>query len=444
MAPEEAANDVEPPVDEVETPLTPERFSDLASAETLTEYDGTILAYLGRGPRVSDGHAGDWLILLREGGSLFRSASKADSRERWLAIPLSEARRKQAIGDHISLLETIGFAEWRPYRLLGADPFHPDSVERLQVRSVPHSYFPSAVVSVHGKSIDGLTPSPEASRSKLTIHLVPGKREVRHPSLWDIGSVQHALELFVESTRAYLRLRTLGAADIETFMAPPEAEPHTIGDLDWARFGALGARLGTVLLELEMGTVELGETPAIRRCFPELAPISVDASSRTFAGTTPGTPGGRSAVALLSLGGLLEAVGVAFLLSWSGDVGLERVMVSPLSAHEGARNLSRAARDEFASAAIRAPLVRVVLTEDEAAPLRRTADRQAGGFESLLADIREQIPPTGAQVELSLRPDQVERVVRYVQSYGAGGAQDRLRPIYLQLRRLGPSFGLLR
>jgi hypothetical protein len=119
-------------------------------------------------------------------------------------------------------------------------------------------------------------------------------------------------------------------------------------------------------------------------------------------------------------------------------------MVSPLSAHEGAKDLSRRAHNQFASGSAKAPVVRVYISKEEADVLSRQADPQAGGFEKLLAELKDQVQPAGNRVELWLRADQVERVIRYVQSYGQGGAQNRLKPIYEQLRRLGPSFGLLR
>ncbi len=86
------------------------------------------------------------------------------------------------------------------------------------------------------------------------------------------------------------------------------------------------------------------------------------------------------------------------------------------------------------------PVVRVVLTAKEVEPLFRDVDRRAGGFESLLDDLKREGKPDGETVVLLARPHQVERLVQYVQAYGQGGAQNRMRPIYAQLRRLGPAF----
>jgi hypothetical protein len=444
MTPDEPTLDEESPVDEFRAPRQPADFSQARPDTVLSEYDGTPLSYLARGPRVSEGHAGSWLMLLRSGGPLYRAVIPSDVRERWLAVPLSEIRRKQADEGHISLLEVIGFTEWRPYVLTGADPFGPADATRLPVRQIPHSYFPSGLVSIHGSRIEGLQPLERDPLTKLAIHLVPGKREIRLPSLWDVGSVEHALEQFIETTQPFRRIQSQGAADIDSFGAGTRPAGGPLGEVNWVQLGVQGAKLGTLVLDLDMGTASGGGEPGIRRALPELAPIAVDPTSETLSHASQEPTAGRTALALLTLGSVLEAVGMSALLAWKGDQGSERVLLSPLSAHEGTKALTSRAREEFGSGSIRAPTVRVTLSSKEAEPLNRPADPSAGGFESLLADLKAALNPVGDSFELSLRPDQVERVVRYVQSYGGGGAQERLRPVYEQLRRLGPSFGLLR
>ena len=442
MTANDSADDAEGPADEFKAVKQPGDFSQGGPDVVTAEYDGVPLAYLGRGPRVSDDHNGSWLMLLRQGGSFHRPVSTSDARERWLALPLSEARRKQAEGEHLSLLEVIGFSEWRPYILTGPNPFDPMDAVRIAVRQIPHSYFPTGSVTIRGRRLDGLQLEERDPNTRLIVHLVPGKREVRSFSLWDVGSVQHALEMFIETTQPFQRIQSQGTADIDTF--DEATRPPVLGNVDWVRLGAQGANLGTLLLDLEMSTSSRGEVPGIRRALPGLAPIAADPTSVTRVDESAEVPAGRTALALLTLGGVLEAVGMSVLLAWKGDGAADRVLLSPLSAQEGAKALSSRAREDFASGLIRAPLVRVLLSPKENEILYRPVERSAGGFEGLLADLKEACNPVGDWFELSLRPDQVERVVRYVQSYGVGGAQNRLRPVYEQLRRLGPSFGLLR
>lgn len=431
------------PPDEPSRPLAPADFRELESSDVLAELDGTALSYLGRGPRVSDAHAGDWLLMLREGGRYFALEPGSSPGERWLALPLSEARRRQAQSGHLSLLETVAFSEWSPYLLVGEDPFRPATAARIGVRSVPHSYFPTDFFSLSGERIPGLLPSPEDPTSRLVVHMVPGKREVQSPSLSEVGAVQQALERFIETTQPYLRLRKFNSPDIDAVIGAPAAPGRILGEVDWPRLGFGSAKLGTLLVDFKMGTRARADEPSIGRALPELAPISADPRSPMF---SPGTkaPEGRTAVSLLTLGGTLEAFGMAVLIVWKGERGPEHVLLSPLSAHEGAKDLSRRAHAGYATGSPRAPVVRVQLSDAEVKVLGREADPKSGGFEKLLSELKGKVERVGDHYEVSLRPDQVERVVRYVQSYGQGGAQDRLKPIYEQLRRLGPSFGLLR
>lgn len=441
MSPDDVDEEFSP--DEAKRRLGPEDFRALESASAIDEQDGTALAYLGRGPPVSQAHSGDWILLLREGGRYFALETGSTMGERWLAIPISEARRAQIVTGHVPLTEAIGFAEWGPYRLVGPDPFRPKSAERIRVRSIPHSYYPTELVAVDGSPIAGLTPKEADSSSSLRIHLVAGKQEVTSPSLSEVGAIQRALENFIETTRPFLRLSKFSSSDIESMGDPTRDRGELLGEVDWPRLGLAGAKVGTLLVELETGTFERGQEPSIQRALPELAPISADASSPIFL-RAKGAVGGRTAVALLTLGATLESYNLSLLVGWRGDQGPEHVMVSPLSAHEGAKELGRKAHDQFASGAVKAPVVRVYLSKAEAAVLGREADPLAGGFEKLLAELKDQVRPVGHRVELWLRADQIERIIRYIQSYGPGGAQDRLKPVYQQLRRLGPSLSLLR
>ncbi|OFW05442.1 MAG: hypothetical protein A3I61_14605 [Acidobacteria bacterium RIFCSPLOWO2_02_FULL_68_18] len=55
-----------------------------------------------------------------------------------------------------------------------------------------------------------------------------------------------------------------------------------------------------------------------------------------------------------------------------------------------------------------------------------------GGFQTLLRQMQAAVQGR----DLSLTPDQVAKVVRYVEKYGQGGFQGRLDTVLAELRRL--------
>jgi hypothetical protein len=57
----------------------------------------------------------------------------------------------------------------------------------------------------------------------------------------------------------------------------------------------------------------------------------------------------------------------------------------------------------------------------------------SGGFQSLLRALQSNVSASGV---LALSPSQVERIARYVQSYGQGGFQGRLDAVLAQLTSL--------
>jgi hypothetical protein len=56
-----------------------------------------------------------------------------------------------------------------------------------------------------------------------------------------------------------------------------------------------------------------------------------------------------------------------------------------------------------------------------------------GGFQSLLRFLQASVDPSGV---LTLTPDAVERIARYVHSYGRGGFQGRLDALLSELTKL--------
>lgn len=82
----------------------------------------------------------------------------------------------------------------------------------------------------------------------------------------------------------------------------------------------------------------------------------------------------------------------------------------------------------------------VHLTGPEVSELLKDVDPRGGGFQALIATLQHQLEGN----DLKLTPNLVERVIRYVQDYGEGTYENRLRPIYEAIHRYGLSFVGLR
>ena len=74
----------------------------------------------------------------------------------------------------------------------------------------------------------------------------------------------------------------------------------------------------------------------------------------------------------------------------------------------------------------------VTLNQDETTALNEPVAGQ-GGFQTLLARLREELQPTG---ELDVGDEYVKKIRRYRRKYGGGGWQDRIDRIFA--RTLGP------
>ena len=75
--------------------------------------------------------------------------------------------------------------------------------------------------------------------------------------------------------------------------------------------------------------------------------------------------------------------------------------------------------------------IRLELGPEAVAALRREVNGE-GGFQSLLRALQRQLKGN----ELTLTPDLVEKIARYVDRYGQGGFQGRLDTVLAALKQL--------
>ncbi len=421
--------------------LGPSDFAGLSEIQVLTSYDGVDLEFIGTGPRVGPAdpevgplHEGAWLITWLEGGRMSAAPSTPPELAgvpRWLAVPLSGLRREQVLSEDVSLRETISFAEWDPYLLMGVDPLNPESVRPVRVVDLPRGYLPTGDVSVRGKKLHGIQMGGDGPSTDVLLHLVPDGSSAPSPSLADAGAIQEAISRFLGWTAHAFVARHAPS--------PPTGNRGQLGlPGAWTRLALQRASPGTLCLEARITADDQGQRDALKAALEELKRVS-ESNARGAERT-----GDRFApvvqFSLLGLMDLLRQLRISVTVKWDSGGTEEAALIGSSTAQASADFLSREVVSGLEARGQRFAIVRVPLSPEDLERLDRDADPAAGGFEKLLSDLRGQVVTEHGHSFLELRPDQVEKVVRYVQRYGGGGAQERLRPVYLALYQLGISF----
>jgi hypothetical protein len=415
----------------------------LQVVQEFCEYDGALLDFLASGPTGFRGHDGHWLVSWRSGGRLSASLNTPPELagiERWLAVPLSSTRERQLLEGHVSVREAIAFSEaGHLYELRGADPLAPTWVARAQLWELPESFLPTADLTARGQPMPELGPPPGTKPIEVRIHLVPNFEGPESPSLSDSGAVQGALQRFLG----------WAAAVAYAEATAPERKPPTIsaGPPKWSAFSLTRATPGTLLLSAEARIDEKSQREALLAAFERLKTVVSEARDRSRKGDNTSQPGNQGPLlvvaALVALADLLRSAHLSLSVRWSSGEATDCALIGPPMADTIAQLGTDAEQPRLEP--VRSAIIRVTLTEEDVGLLRLSLDPAGGGLQKLIATLRDQLQQTGeGMYVLPLSADQVEKVIRYVQEYGQGGYQDRLRPVYEALYRIGIAFVGLR
>lgn len=415
------------------------RFSGMIVEQEFVVYDGMLLDFLAVGPVLrkpnNPCHRGHWLVTWRHGGRLsvpHSVPSELAGVMQWLAIPVSELRARQITEGHISLREAMALSEWELFRLEGEDPLNPDRCEGVRFSDLPKAWIPNGDVTVGGKALPDLLVLGESLNVEVGLHIVPGEGSDETPSFATVGLIQGSFQRFLSWAARCHHPST-------------EAAP-VINRQDWAALGFTKFRVGTAWIVGKAAVDDQEGREAILgglkmlKLLTESLPLE-DGSPRVDAVSRH-----RAVEALLGLIDQVESCRVSLSIRWRGSEGEECVLLGPRTASQMLSNLE-SVRDGPAQVP-NSPLtfVRVVLNSDAINELNKEADAQKGGLQKLIVDIRKQVVERriDGSCVIDLTAPQVEKVVRYVQEYGRGGFQDRLRPVYQALYGLGVAFGGLR
>ena len=414
----------------------------LSEVQRFCEYDGEVLDFLANGPIGFKDHPGHWLVTWRSGGKLSNLPNtpvELAGLERRLAIPISEVRERQIIEGHISLREAIAFAEGdHVYELLGADHLAPVQVVRTQPSRLPTNYLPTADLTVQGHLMPSLGPGAEGGALEVRVHLVPGYLATEVPSLSDAGTIQGAFQ------------RYLGwaAAESHRRKSAPEATGLTgsFGPPAWSSLALTRAIPGTLLLIAEARVQDTAQRESLLSALASLKTLARANFGSGEGGTDDGSASPEddevriAVAALVALADVLRSVHISVSIRWRAGESDHCALIGPDATDSvlQARNVLSVATQIQTS--VRSATVNVILSNQDAQLIQMTVDPGAGGLQKLLSTLQKQLRSEEGRFVLSLSADQVEKVIRYVQEYGQGGYQDRLRPIYEALYRMGVAF----
>jgi len=434
------------PPDELSSNLEDPASWRLSELRRFCEYDGVVLDFLASGPIGFKDHPGHWLVTWRSGGRLSASPVtpvELAGLERRLAIPLSEMRERQLLEGHVSLREAIAFAEGdHLYELLGPDHLAPAQVARTQLSQLPTNYIPTADLTVQGHLMPSLGPSAESGALEVRVHLVPGNLAPEIPTLSDAGTIQGAFQRYLgwAAAESHRRKSASGGTGLAGAFGPPA----------WSSLGLTQAVPGTLLLIAEARVQDVAQRESLLSALASLKALvqpnlgsgedrSPDESGR------PGDDDSRiAAAALVALADVLRSVHISLSIRWRTAEGDDCALIGPPATDSVLRARSGPNVASPIQTSDRSATINVILSNRDAQLIQMTVDPGAGGLQKLLSTLQDQLLPEDGRFVLSLSADQVEKVVRYVQEYGQGGYQDRLRPVYEALYRMGVAFVGLR
>lgn len=423
-------------------------FEGFEVTRVLSSYDRPTLF-------IAEGKEGQpWLFSWRKGGELgMPDAQGKEQPEIWVAFQLSKRRLKQILRGHVSLREAIllssddrvsplsdGEKRPRAYILQGDDPLHPQRTSSVDSTSIPAQLLPLKDLSVFGKPTPNSTFTKSKRNWQVGLHFIEGAKAEGTPSLAVASPFQECAQRIL-TYAAHHALQPVTTGQVE-------AREHILSPEDWS--GIIEPRLspGTLSLRGRSRTTRPEEVQALNDSCEALAKVmSVEPANIDFADLYT-TLGPEAMMAFRTLLQQLSFIGISLNLSWRPPSGVERsVIVDGHRAGEILEHLDALGR-RLRHRSELSPVtkendtfVTVSLSAAEASMLKEKEINGSGGLQDLLRELKEQF---SSDNQIRIYPDQVGRVVRYVQDYGSGGFQDRLRPVYWALHRLGFAFSGLR
>jgi hypothetical protein len=367
--------------------------------------------------------ASKWLLNWCDSDDSDGAGSDSDRRTRpgsiYTAIRVSEDRLAQFLENHVSLREVILHCEYGTFLYAARNPLRPEEATSIDPRQLPETYLPAKDFSLNGKEVFSLSEAKIDAPLKLGFHLISRGRGTNQLSWTTSGPFETNFQRYLSWAAHFIKRGRMPRI-------------LTLTESDWTALNTRLAISGSYKIFCTSNTTDPQETTLITQVFQQLKEIteadSVEGTNR-FSHLVQRI-GPQATDSLLALLNVVSVQGVAVSVRWE------------LAGTSGELTLNKRVSDEVVTSVRRAkkgPLggatLTVILTEDEAAYLRRRVNGR-GGWQSSLRRIQSKLKGD----TITLTADEVDLIVKQAQSYGQGGFQDRLQMIIRAIRRWETSF----
>jgi hypothetical protein len=419
-------------------------FSRLRVESVLAEL-GTPLIFLASDPENDERKTPEWLYCWRRGGRLAAGKNVPPEMyelDTWVAVHVSDRRLRLILDEHLSLREVFGLSEEGLYLVRGENPLEPIGVAMITARRFPSALLPTEDLSVFGNQPKPGLDLDSDSPVSVFVHIVPTETGPAEASWAASGSIQEALQRFL----SWAAHAALGSSMVELAPSsahrPLEEELDFIPADDWSGIRPMQSASGTLSLTAGSGEVSGPQLDAIRSAFETLSRVSAGESLAVPVSARLPTSDIRLRLALQSVAGAVRELDFGLTVKWRAGDHRGIALLTPSAASEIGQELA-STFDLLPNVDPFTAVLAVRLTPTEAAELRHygEVDPQDGGWQSLANRLKDCV---GEDDVLRIDPVLVERVVRYVQEYGSGGYQRRLRHVYRRIYGFGIAFSGLR
>jgi hypothetical protein len=400
--------------------IPPSSFDGFTAARVLARYDHPLLQEM-LSPRGES-----WLFNWLESDEDVDSDTQPDRDvvHSWVAFRVSQERLAAIESDKVSLRDAILAAEHQLYLVMGTSPLRPTQIRAVPGGELPIGGLPTAGLTIHGKeNSDSLSPTIESRKLAFDFRLSAESISKGELPFGISGIFQDRFQRWISATAHH------------AYDPTPRAYELTYQARDWSNVSELATGTGSFTIS---ATAD-GEPYQLDRLDESLTYLQ-----RLVATPKPGTQlqadlakgGGRSgAFALFSLLHFVMATEVSVEIGWVRGSTEGKIRLNPAVATAIVSRLQGERRKIESDARLTIPL-----SPEELEKIRLPVVGE-GGLQSLLRALQKQIGPDG---RLSVTPAQIERILRYSQSYGSGGFQGRLQGVLVELKRLGASLSSLR
>ena len=443
-------------------------FAQMSVDQVLVEYDSPLM-FLASNENVISPEYKHWLINWRTGGPM--SAKEADMAsisgiEKWIAIPVSKIRIDQILQEHISLKEAILLAEDRLFLLEGPNPLEPCSVTSVKTFSQIKSMIPIAEVSVFGNRIPFPKKTETPNSIQMLVHIVPdgflGGSQAMSSSAAILSCISRYLR---RASLAFERNRPALSGSLKKLRESPGCQPvvnelhvlettrgeaqtlrrtkikRTTPKSEWTDFSIVNASHGTLTIVGESCPLGMKELASMELSLQTMQETTEKKMTKQFIESLEAGIGVEGIATISALYDVLSQNGLSITLRWRHGTEEKALSVRPSASSRVYDQMDKYLSRKSAQLSSNVALIRVHLSAEEVDALKKEVDPHRGGYQALIADLVKQIDENN---NLLVKPDQVEKVIRYVKSYKTGGFQARLSPIYRAIFQMGLAYAKLK